>query len=79
MFIRPDLRKGDVDVRIKAPKDLVEKLDLISLALGITRQDLILLAADAYVEEQAHVAKLLAQSVESQRIRNGFATAKESR
>ena len=25
MFIRPELRKGDIDVRVKAPKDLVDK------------------------------------------------------
>lgn len=79
MFIRPDLRKGDVDVRIKAPKDLVEKLDLISLALGITRQDVVLVALDAYAQELAHISKVLAPAVEPQRRRNGSRTAEGPR
>ena len=63
MFIRPELRKGDIDVRIKAPRDLVEKFDLISAAFGVTRQDVVLLAMDAYATELAHVSKVLAPSV----------------
>lgn len=71
MFIRPELRKGDIDVRIKAPRDLVEKFDLISAAFGVTRQDVVLLAMDAYATELAHVSKVLAPSMERQRSRNG--------
>ena len=71
MFIRPELRKGDIDVRIKAPRDLVEKFDLISAAFGVTRQDVILLAMDAYATELDHVSKVLAPSVERQRSHNG--------
>ena len=44
MFIRPELRKGDVDIRVKAPADMVEKLDLAASALGLTRQDVVLVA-----------------------------------
>lgn len=51
MFVRPELRKGDVDVRLKAPKTMIEKLDLLSIAFGLTRQDVILIALDAYVQE----------------------------
>lgn len=71
MFIRPELRKGDIDVRIKAPRDLVEKFDLISAAFGVTRQDVVLLAMDAYATELAYVSKVLAPSVERQRSRSG--------
>lgn len=79
MFIRPELRKGEIDVRIKAPKGLVEKLDLISLALGITRQDVVLVALDAYVQELGHISKVLAPAVDQQRRRNGCRTAEEPR
>lgn len=79
MFIRPDLRKGTIDVRIKAPKDLVDKLDLISIALGITRQDIVLVALDAYTQEMAYVSKVLADAVDPQRKRNGSRTAEDPR
>lgn len=67
MFIRPELRKGDIDVRVKAPKDLVDKIDLISLALGLTRQDIVLIALDAYLNETLAVARVLNQAEASQR------------
>lgn len=74
MFVRPELRKGEVDVRIKAPRDLVESLDLISMALGLTRQDIVLVALDAYVNEASHVASVLANGLANQRKRNGIKT-----
>lgn len=79
MFIRPDLRKGTIDVRIKAPKELVDKLDLISIALGITRQDIVLVALDAYTQEMAYVSKVLADAADPQRKRNGSRTAEDPR
>ena len=74
MFVKPELSKGDVDVRIKAPKGLVESLDLISLALGLTRQDVVLVALDAYVSEASHVASVLAKGMAYQRKHNGIKT-----
>lgn len=71
MFVRPELRKGDIDVRVKAPEGIVEKLDLIASALGLTRQDVVLVALDAYVEELSHISKVLAPAVALQRRRNG--------
>lgn len=71
MFIRPELRKGEVDLRIKAPKDLVEKLDLISCALGVDRQAVALIALDAYTAELTHISKVLAPCAARQRNRNG--------
>lgn len=75
MFIRPELRKGDIDVRVKAPKDLVDKIDLISLALGLTRQDIVLVALDAYLNETLAVARVLSQAEASQRNSSGVVTA----
>lgn len=77
MFVRPELRKGDIDVRVKAPETIVEKLDLIASALGLTRQDVVLVALDAYVEELSHVSKVLAPAVVNQRRRNGNKTESE--
>lgn len=77
MFVRPELRKGDIDVRVKAPEGIVEKLDLIASALGLTRQDVVLVALDAYVEELSHVSKVLAPAVVNQRRRNGNKTEGE--
>lgn len=77
MFIRPDLRKGDVDVRLKAPSKMIEKLDLLAFALGLTRQDVILIALDAYVQELTHVTRVLAPSVAGQRNQSGNVTEKE--
>lgn len=74
MFVRPELRKGNIDVRVKAPAGIVEKLDLIASALGLTRQDVVLVALDAYVEELSHVSKVLAPAVALQRRRNGTKT-----
>lgn len=79
MFIRPELRKGDIDVRVKAPKDLVDKVDLISLALGLTRQDIVLVALDAYLTETLAVARVLGQVKEPQRNPSGIATAGDAR
>ena len=77
MFIRPELRKGEVDIRLKAPSFLVETLDLVAISLGITRQDVILLALDAYSQEIRHVSKVVAGRMETQRNRNGVETAEE--
>lgn len=74
MFIRPELRKGDFDLRVTAPRSLVEKLDLIAIALGISRQDVALFAIDAFVEELSHVSKVLAPVLANQRRRNGNKT-----
>jgi hypothetical protein len=52
---------------------------LISLALGITRQDVVLVALDAYAQELAHISKVLAPAVEPQRRRNGSRTAEGPR
>lgn len=71
MFIRPELRKGDIDLRIKAPKELVDKLDLISYALGVDRQAVALIALDAYTTELSHISKVLAPYAAKQRNRNG--------
>lgn len=77
MFVRPELRKGDVDVRLKAPKTMIEKLDLLSIAFGLTRQDVIPIALDAYVQELSHVSKVLAPAVAKQRNRDGNGTDEE--
>lgn len=77
MFVKPELRKGDIDVRLKAPSKMIEKLDLLAMALGLTRQDVILIALDAYVQELTHISRVLAQSVAGQRNRNGIETDKE--
>ena len=77
MFIRPEFRKGDVDIRVKAPADMVEKLDLAASALGLTRQDVVLVALDAYVQELSHVSKVLAPAVAKQRNRDGNGTDEE--
>lgn len=74
MFVRPELRKGDIDVRLKAPSKMIEKLDLLAQALGLTRQDVILIALDAYVQELTHVSRVLAPSTAGQRIHNGNET-----
>ena len=74
MYLRPELRKGDVDVRIKAPGDLVEKLDLVAAAVGSTRQDVILIALDTYIRELSQIAKVLAPAVDPQRSRSGVKT-----
>lgn len=74
MFVKPELRKGDIDVRLKAPSKMIEKLDLLAFALGLTRQDVILIALDAYVQELTHVSRVLAPSTAGQRIRNGNET-----
>lgn len=74
MFVRPELRKGDIDVRVKAPEGIVEKLDLIASALGLTRQDVVLVALDAYVEELSHISKVLAPALALQRRRSGNKT-----
>lgn len=74
MFIRPCLRKGEIDLRVKAPNFLVEKIDLISVALGLSRQDLVLVALDLYVQEMAHVSKILSASGEDQRKSGGNET-----
>lgn len=79
MFVRPELRKGDIDVRVKAPETIVEKLDLIASALGLTRQDVVLVALDAYVEELSHVSKVLVPALAFQRRRNGSKTEGEER
>ena len=79
MFIRPELRKGDIDVRVKAPKDLVDKVDLISLALGLTRQDIVLVALAAYLNETLAIARVLNQVEASQRNSNGVVTAGDAR
>lgn len=79
MFIRPELRKGDVDIRVKAPADMVEKLGLAASALGLTRQDVVLVALDAYVQELSHVARILSVHESHQRNRNGIATDGERR
>lgn len=76
MYIRPELRKGDIDVRVKAPKGLVDKIDMISLALGITRQDLVLVALDVYLQEMTAIARVLTTATALQRNRNGI-TAEE--
>lgn len=77
MFVKPELRKGDIDVRLKAPSKMIEKLDLLAMALGLTRQDVILIALDAYVQELTHISRVLAPSVPGQRNRNGIETDKE--
>lgn len=77
MFVKPELRKGDIDVRLKAPSKMIEKLDLLAMALGLTRQDVILIALDAYVQELTHISRVLAPSVAGQRNRNGIETDKE--
>ena len=79
MFIRPELRKGDVERTHQGAEGSRRKARPDFACARHHASGLILFAADAYVQEQAHVAKLLAKSVESQRIRNGFATARESR
>ena len=77
MFVKPELRKGDIDVRLKAPSKMIEKLDLLAMALGLTHQDVILIALDAYVQELTHISRVLAPSVAGQRNRNGIETDKE--
>lgn len=77
MFVKPELRKGDIDVRLKAPSKMIEKLDLLAMALGLTRQDVILIALDAYVQELTHISRVLAPNVAGQRNRNGIETDKE--
>lgn len=72
MFIRPELRKGDVDLRVKAPRNLVEKIDLISVALGVSRQEIVLVALDSYVTEALAVTRVLAPYVEHQRNSSGM-------
>ncbi len=71
MFIRPELRKGDFDLRLKAPKELVEALDLIAVAIGVSRQDVIVIALSQYVDEQVHVSRVLARGMRNQRSLNG--------
>lgn len=77
MFVRPELRRGDVDIRIKAPQSLVETLDLIANSLGISRQDVILVALDGYCEELRHISTVVAGSMAAQRNRNRIETEKE--
>lgn len=71
MFVRPELRKGDVDLRVKAPSHLVEKIDLISISLGLSRQDVVLVALDLYVQELSHMSKILVNSESGQRKHDG--------
>lgn len=71
MFISPNLRKGDIEVRIKAPRDLVQVIDAIALACGVTRQDVVLGALDSFTKEQLHIANVMANSRLTQRNRSG--------
>lgn len=37
MFIRRELRKGNVELRLRAPEEMIEVLDLSAQARGISR------------------------------------------
>lgn len=72
MFIRRELRKGAVDIRVKAPQWLMDVIDQCALARGVTRQDLILVVLDEYCSEALAVSRVLAPLAASQRHRNGI-------
>lgn len=72
MFIRPELRKGDsIEIRVRTPLFIVETLDLVAAATGLTRTDVVLLALDNYCQETLHVSTVLARAAAMQRSRNG--------
>lgn len=75
MYLRPGLRKGDVEIRIKAPKELVAILDAESIARGVDRQAVVLVALDRYVEELTHVSRLVDNVARNQRTQDGNKTA----
>lgn len=79
MYVRPDLRKGDVEIRIKAPKELVDILDAESIARGVDRQTVVLIVLDRYVSELAHVSRLVESAVKHQRTQDGERTAAQRR
>jgi hypothetical protein len=66
MFIRPELRKGDIELRLRAPASIIQTLDLVAQATGLTRQDVVLLALDAYCQETIHVSKVVGRVPEPQ-------------
>lgn len=73
MFIRRELRKGNVELRLRAPEEMIEVLDLSAQARGISRQDLVLYVLDQYCNEILSVSSVLAHASESQRKRSGNA------
>jgi hypothetical protein len=79
MYLRPGLRKGDVEIRIKAPKELVAILDAESIARGVDRQAVVLVALDRYVEELTHVSRLVDNVARNQRTQDGNKTATQRR
>lgn len=73
MFIRPELRKGDIELRLRAPEEIIEVLDFVSSATGLSRSDVVLLALDSYCEEIRRISTVVAAGTRAQRKRSGNA------
>lgn len=58
--VRP--REEQLELRGLYPRDLVEALDMIALAKGMTRTDLVGRICSAYVAKKQHEASLVAKT-----------------
>lgn len=77
MFIDPNLKKGNTDLRVRVTEEMAEMLQAIAIGYGVNRSDLVLSVLDQFIKEISNVSRVTNNMLDSQRKRSGSSAEKK--